>query len=62
MRQVDWEAAARQAGVPADRIEEWKQPARDTPAAAWQAAEDPQNQQAAADAATRVTWYAFIGA
>jgi hypothetical protein len=60
-RQVDWEASARQAGVPQDRIEDWKAKAKDAPAAA-RAATDPQNQQAAADAATRVTWYAFFGA
>jgi hypothetical protein len=61
-RQADWEASARQAGVPQDRIEEWKQKAKDAPAAARQAAEDPQNQKAAADAVTRVTWYTFFGA
>ena len=61
-KQSDWEASARQAGVPQDRIEEWKQKAKDAPASARQAVEDPQNQQAAADAATRVTWYAFFGA
>ena len=61
-RPGDWEASARQAGVPADRIEEWKAKAKDAPASARQAVEDPQNQQAAADAATRVTWYAFFGA
>lgn len=61
-RPVDWEASARQAGVPQDRIEDWKAKAKDAPAAARAAATDPQNQQAAADAATRVTWYAFLGA
>jgi hypothetical protein len=60
-RPVDWEAAARQAGVPPERIEEWKQKANAAPAAR-PAAEDPANQQAAADAATRATWYAFFGA
>ena len=61
-RPGDWEASARQAGVPQERLDEWRQKAKDAPAAARQAAEDPQNQQAAADAATRVTWYAFFGA
>ncbi|HVK12236.1 MAG TPA: hypothetical protein VM597_26020 [Gemmataceae bacterium] len=61
-RQADWEASARQAGVPQDRIEEWKAKAKDAPASARQAVEDPKNQQAAADAATRVAWYAFLGA
>lgn len=60
--QADWEASARQAGVPPERIEEWKAKAKDAPAAVREAALDPANQQAAADAATRVTWYAFFGA
>lgn len=60
--QADWEASARQAGVPQERIDEWKAKAKDAPAAAKQAAEDPANQKAAAEAATRVTWYAFFGA
>lgn len=61
-QQADWEAAARQAGVPQERIEEWKAKAKDAPAATRQAVENPQNQQAAAEAATRVTWYTFFGA
>ena len=60
--QAEWEAAARQAGVPAERIEEWKAKAKDAPAAAQQAAQNPANQQAAADAGTRAAWYAFLGA
>ncbi|OWK46754.1 hypothetical protein [Fimbriiglobus ruber] len=60
--QADWENSARQAGVPQERIDEWKVKAKDAPAAARQAAEDPQNQQAAAAAATRAAWYAFFGA
>ncbi|HEY1188517.1 MAG TPA: hypothetical protein VGE74_12770, partial [Gemmata sp.] len=60
--QSDWEALARRAGVPQERIEEWKAKAKGAPAAAKQAAEDPANQKAAAEAATRVTWYAFSGA
>jgi hypothetical protein len=58
---VDWEASARQAGVPQDRIDDWKTKTKDAPTAAGQAIEDPQNQKAAADAATRVAWYAFFG-
>jgi hypothetical protein len=60
-RQSDWEATARQAGVPQERIDEWKTKAKDAPAATRQAAEDPQNQQAAANAATKGAWYAFFG-
>jgi hypothetical protein len=60
--QGDWEATARQAGVPQDRIEEWKQRAKDAPAAARDAANDPQTRQAVADGAARTAWYAFFGA
>jgi len=60
-RAVDWEATARQAGVPPERIEEWKAKAKDAPAATKQAAQDPQNQQAATQAARKVAWYAFFG-
>jgi len=49
-----WEAAAREAGVPADQIENWRR----TGAAAVQ---DPQKQQAALDAAKHIGWYAFAG-
>jgi hypothetical protein len=59
---ADWEAAARQAGVPQERLDEWKQRAKDAPAAARQAADDPQTRQAVSDAAARTTWYAFFGA
>lgn len=61
-RSGDWEASARQAGIAQERIDELKARAKDAPASAKRAVEDPQNQQAAADAATRVTWYAFFGA
>lgn len=60
-RHVDWEASARQAGVPQERIEEWKTKAREVPAATREAAENPQSRKEAADAATRATWYAFFG-
>lgn len=56
-RGTDWEASARQAGVPQEQIDQWKQRANATVAAA----QDPQQQRAAADAATRTTWYAFLG-
>jgi uncharacterized membrane protein len=60
-RRVDWEATARQAGVPQARIEEWKAQAQAAPAEARQAVNDPQNQKAAAEATTRAAWYAFFG-
>jgi uncharacterized membrane protein len=46
-----WEVAARRAGVPQETVDEWRRKA-----------EDPQNQEAVADATTRVTWWAFLGA
>jgi hypothetical protein len=49
-----WEAAARDAGVPADQIENWRRSAA-------QAVQNPQNQQAVADTARRLAWYAFAG-
>jgi hypothetical protein len=57
-----WEDAARRAGVPQEKIDEWRLKAQAAPAEARHAAEDPQTRQAAADAATRVTWYTFFGA
>jgi hypothetical protein len=61
-RAADWEALAERNGITRQQIEEAKQRAKDAPASAAAAAENPQNQQAAADAATRVAWYAFLGA
>ena len=60
--QADWEAIARQNGVPQDKIEEWKAKSKDAGNTAKAAVENPMNQQAAADAATRATWYTFFGA
>jgi hypothetical protein len=57
----DWEAAARRAGVPRDTIAEWRRKAADAPAKAREAAEDPANQQAAAEGATRATWWTLLG-
>jgi hypothetical protein len=57
----DWEAAARRAGVPSDTIAEWRRKAADAPAKAREAGEDPANQQAAAEGATRATWWALLG-
>lgn len=54
----DFESAARRYGVPQLQIDDWKQKAKD--AGAGHAVGDPQHQQAA-DAAARVTWYAFLG-
>lgn len=57
----DWEALAERNGVTRQQIDEAKQRAKDAPAAARAAAGDPQNRAEAADAATRVAWYAFLG-
>jgi hypothetical protein len=53
----DWEANAREAGVPNETIEEWRRKAQDTVAKA----NDPQKQEEMKAAATRVAWYAFAG-
>jgi hypothetical protein len=54
-----WEEAALRAGVPQDQIDQWR---KKTPAdQARRTTEDPENQQAVAEAATRVTWWAFLG-
>jgi hypothetical protein len=57
----DWEASARRAGVPQESVDAWRRQAADAPDAARRAAEDPQNRQAAAQAATRVAWWALVG-
>jgi len=61
MSTPDWESAARKAGVPQEQIDQWRQKAPEAADKARRAAGDPENQQAAADAATRVTWWAFFG-
>jgi len=58
---ADWEAAARRAGVPQARIEEWRRQAAAAPEEARQAAADPENRQAVSEGATRAAWYAFAG-
>lgn len=54
----NWESGAREAGVSPEQIEDWRRKNIATAAAAVQ---DPQNRQAALDAATRISWYAFAG-
>jgi ABC-type transport system involved in multi-copper enzyme maturation permease subunit len=54
---AEWEASAREAGVPAATIEEWRRKTAD----AASTANDPQKQQELKAAATRVAWYAFGG-
>lgn len=50
----NWETLARQAGVPAERIEEWRQQAAAT-------AQDPQSQEQAADVAMQASWWTLFG-
>jgi len=57
----DWEGAARRAGVSQTTIDEWRRKAADAPEAVRRTTEDPESQQAAADAVTRVTWWAVLG-
>jgi hypothetical protein len=56
-----WEEAARRAGVPQAQIDEWRARAPEAADKARRAAEEPENRQAAGDAATRVAWWAFLG-
>lgn len=57
----EWEAAARNAGVPQARIDEWRTQARNAGAEARAAVNDPANQAAAGEATTRAAWYTFLG-
>jgi hypothetical protein len=58
---AQWESAAIRAGVPREQIDAWRRAVVDAPAEARQAAENPQNQQAALEATRRATWWAFGG-
>jgi len=61
VREEDWQEAARRAGISQDQIDQLRQRAQDAPGDARRAAEDPRNQQAASEAATRTAWWAFGG-
>jgi hypothetical protein len=56
-----WDRLAREAGVPADQIDTWRRKLGSVSEKAQQESQDPQNQEAAKEAAIRITWYAFIG-
>lgn len=58
---VNWETAARQAGVPQTTVDEWKRQAAKAPDTARNTVEDPQNRQAALDVANRMTWWVLLG-
>lgn len=66
--QEDWEAAAQKAGVDPKQVEDWKQKAKEAPAKAKAAVEDPANKERmeqakrdTAEAGKKVTWWAFVG-
>lgn len=66
--QEDWEAVARRAGFSQQQVDDVKQKAKDAPAQAKQAIDDPATRQRAeavahdaGEAATKVTWYTFLG-
>jgi hypothetical protein len=50
----NWETLARQAGVPPERIDEWRQQAGAN-------VQDPQNQEQAADVAMQASWWTLFG-
>jgi hypothetical protein len=66
--QADWEAAAQRAGVPQERINEWKATVRNAPADAKAAIENPENKakaeqvvRNAGENAARIAWWSFAG-
>jgi hypothetical protein len=66
--QDDWEGVARRAGFDQTQIDAVKERAKNAPAEAKQAAEDPATREkvnamasAVGDKATAVTWYTFLG-
>lgn len=61
MSKEDWEAAARQAGVSQETLDQWRQTADDASEKARAEAEDPANREAAAEYATQATWWTLGG-
>jgi len=66
--QFDWEMVARRAGYSQQQLDDMKSKVKDLPAQAKQASEDPatkarveQTAREAGEAATKVTWYSFLG-
>lgn len=58
---TDWESAAQRAGIPSDRIAEWRRSAADAPAQVRAAANDPANREAVRDNAAQVAWWTLLG-
>ncbi len=62
--QADWEEVARRAGFEQTQIDAVKERAKNAPAEARAAANDPDNQvkmREAGEKATKITWYTFLG-
>jgi hypothetical protein len=57
----DWESAARRANVPQAQIDQWRAQINTAPEAAARAANDPRNQEAAANVATAAAWWSLGG-
>ena len=57
----DWAVAARRAGVPQERIDEFRRSVAEAPATARRTVENPENQEAAVQATRNATWWAFAG-
>lgn len=58
---TNWETAAQRAGIPSERIAEWRETAANAPEQARAAVNDPANREAARDDATKVTWWTLLG-
>jgi hypothetical protein len=57
----DWEAAARRAGIPQERLDQWRRQAADLPPDTRRAAEEPANAEAASRALMIASWWALGG-
>jgi hypothetical protein len=59
--QQGWEAGAKKAGVSEETIKEWRESAKEAPAKTSQELNDPANQRAAVDYATKASWWTLGG-
>ncbi|MCE9531873.1 MAG: hypothetical protein K8T89_12220 [Planctomycetes bacterium] len=55
---TSWEATAREAGVPADKVDEWR---RSRPDGVAKTVQEDENQKIIKETATRAAWFAFFG-
>lgn len=58
---ANWQTMAQRAGVPQEQIAEWQSEAAATSENVSQAANNPENQEAAINYATAATWYTLLG-